>query len=104
MKTEQHLEKKRRKVILKIKEGLEKEGYKTSWRDPFLAWLQGMSLDQGKTEGEIADTLHIYDPPVPKIVPFDFTAACVRIDLDHFFFRYRSIIAKNWRMLLMPIP
>lgn len=32
------------------------------------------------------DTLYICDPPVRKIVPFDFAAACVSIHADNVFF------------------
>ena len=79
-------EKERKNVIPKIKEGLEKEGFKTSWRDPFLDWMQGVPLNQSNPEGKIGDSLYILEPPVPKIVPFDLATVSLRIDHDRIFF------------------
>jgi len=86
MKTEQHSEKKTRQIILKIKEELEKEGFKTTWQDPFYAWVHGNPLDQEQLKHNISDTLYIADPPVQKIVPFDFTAARLQINPDFIYF------------------
>ncbi len=87
MKTERHSERQKRQKILRIKEELEEEGFKTSWQNPFFAWVHGISLDQGEPEDRIGDTLYIFEPPVPKIVPFDLTTVSLRIEHDRIFFQ-----------------
>jgi len=95
MKTEQQSEEERSQVILKIKEELEKEGFKISWRDPFFAWVHDIPLDQGESENKISDTLYICDPPVPKIVPFDVATASLKIDHDQIFFELSLYYCKE---------
>jgi len=95
MKAEQHSEEERRQLVLKIKEDLEKEGFKTSWQDPFFAWVHGIPLDKGGSEHDIGDTLYIPDPPVRKIMPFDFAMVFLRIDHDHIFFELSLCYCKE---------
>ena len=95
MKTEWHSERQKRQKILRIKEELEKEGSKTSWQNPFFAWVHGISLDQGALEERTGDTLYILEPPVPKIVPFDLAAVSLRIDHDRIFFELSLYYCKE---------
>ena len=74
-------------ILQEIAEELKKEGFQTSRRDPFFAWVHGIPVDQGAREGGMGDTLYILEPPVPKIAPFDFAAVSLRIDRDHLFFQ-----------------
>ena len=87
MKTEQHSEEETRQLILKIKDELENEGFKTTWQDPFYAWVHGIPLDQqGGSKQDIGDTLYIFDPPVRRIVPFDLAAVRLGIHSDSIYF------------------
>ena len=95
MKIEQHSEKEIRQLILKIKEELEKEGFKTTWQDPFYAWVHGTPLDQEPLKHDIGDTLYIPDPPVRKIAPFDFAAVRLGIHPDSIYFELSLYYCKE---------
>ena len=95
MKAEQHSEEERRQTILKIKENLEREGFKTTWQDPFFAWIHGTPLDKKGSEHSIGDTLYISNPPVRKVTPFDFTMVSLRSDHDHIFFELSLYYCKE---------
>jgi hypothetical protein len=73
-------EEERRFRLLEIKQKLEKEGFKTTWRDPFFEWLRPTPPEIKEADNPIADVLYIPDPPVPKITPFDLATIAVRID------------------------
>jgi len=66
--------------LLEIKEKLEKEGFKTIWRDPFFEWLRSTPAGLKEADTQIGDNLYIPDPPIPKITPFDLAAIAVRVD------------------------
>jgi len=95
MKTERYSEEERRQIILKIKEELEKEGFKTTWRNPFIQWLHATSPHLQASENESGHTLYIGDLPVPKIAPFDVAAASLRIDLDRIYFELSLYYSKE---------
>jgi len=95
MKAEQHSEEERRQTILKIKEDLEREGFKTTWQDPFFAWIHGTPLDQKESEHSIGDTLYISNPPVPKVTSFDLTAVSIQIHPDSIYFQLSLYYCKE---------
>lgn len=95
MKAEQHSEEERRQTILKIKEDLEREGFKTTWQDPFFAWIHGTPLDQKESEHSIGDTLYISNPPVQKVTPFDFTAVRIQMHPDSIYFQLSLYYCKE---------
>ena len=95
MKAEQYSEKERRQTILKIKEDLERECFKTTWQDPFFAWVHGIPLDKGESEHDTGDTLYIPGPSVRKIMPFDFAMVSLRTDHDHIFFELSLYYCKE---------
>lgn len=95
MKTEQHSEEETRQLVLKIKEELEKEGFKTTWQDPFYAWVHGIPLDQEPLKYDIGDTLYIPNLPVRKIAPFDFAAVQLNIGADFIYFELSLYYCKE---------
>ena len=95
MKTEQHSEKEIRQLILKIKDELENEGFKTTWQDPFYAWVHDIPLDQEPSEHDIGNTFYIPDPPVRKIAPFDFVAVRLQILPDFIYFELSLYYCKE---------
>ena len=95
MKTERYSDRRKKQKILRIKEELEKEGFKTTWRNPFFAWVHDIPLDKWESESKISDTLYICDPPVPKIVPFDFAAVRLNIHPVHIYFELSLYYCKE---------
>ena len=74
------------KVILSLKEKLEEEGFKTTWQDPFFAWVHDTPLDQEPLNQEYGK-FYIYDPPVPKLTPFDIASVALSCsNNDHIYF------------------
>ena len=77
------------KVILSLKEKLEKEGFKTTWQNPFFAWVHNIPLDQKPLDYEYGKKFYIYDPPVPKLTPFDIAAIALSCSInDHIYFEF----------------
>ena len=75
------------KLVLKdIKDALNNQGFRTTWNDPFMEWLHPEWYVNKKRGTEDYTKLYIYDLPVPKITPFDFTSATVSVgdDCIHF--------------------
>ena len=68
-----------------IKLLLEKEGYQTSWIDPFKEWHRP-DLYVGKSEVATGEILYVRDPPVSWIAPFDLARAAIRIDDEIIYF------------------
>lgn len=52
-------------------------------------------MGKGGSEHDIGDTLYIPDPPVRKIVPFDFVMVSLRTDHDHIFFELSLYYCKE---------
>ena len=59
------------KPITELKELLEKEGFKTTWRNPFFSWLYPPLSGNEKPELDAGDILYILDLPIPKVAPLD---------------------------------
>jgi len=72
-------------TIMQLEEILEKEGFRTSWKDPFFSWLNQLAFEKGEPEQGLKSRLYILDPPIPKVAPFDFAAASLMIDWQIFF-------------------
>jgi hypothetical protein len=68
-----------------IKELLEKEGFRTSWTNPFMEW-QRPDLYAGKPEVMTGEILYVPEPPVSWIAPFDLAVVSVRINDGGIFF------------------
>jgi hypothetical protein len=68
-----------------IKELLEKEGFRTSWSNPFMKW-QHPDIYSGKSESETGKVLYVRDFPVPWIVPFDLAMVSIKIDDEGIYF------------------
>ena len=95
MKIEQHAQKERRQLILNIKDELKNEGFKTTWQDPFHAWVHDIPLDQEPLKRDIGNTFYIADPPVRKIAPFDFAAVRLQIPPDFIYFEFSLYYCKE---------
>lgn len=68
-----------------LKSALEKEGFKTSWIDPFRKW-QRPDLYDGKVDVKTGGDLYVLDPPVSWIVPFDLAVVSIRLDDQGIYF------------------
>ena len=68
-----------------IKKILEKDGFRTSWVNPFMEW-QRPDLYDGNTEVETGKILYVRDFPIPWIMPFDLAMVSIRIDDEGIFF------------------
>ena len=81
--------------ITELKELLEKEGFKTTWRNPFFTWLYPPVFGKGEPDLDAGEILYILDPPIPKIGPLDFTTICLmaqdRLLLLFSFFYYKAL-------------
>jgi len=75
-------EKEKKDLIMKIKEELGREGFKIAWNDPFMKWVHpDWHTDEKERVGDCT-RVYVYNLPVPKITPFDFTAAAVSVGDD----------------------
>lgn len=72
-------------TIFDFKEILQKEGFKTSWKDPFFIWLNKGRHEHGEPEQGLNSSLYILDPPIPKLTPFDYAAAEIRFNGQIYF-------------------
>ena len=71
------LEKEHQELILKLKKDLEIEGFKTSWQDPFFAWMHPENAKTKEPQNKPKNTFYICDLPIPKITPFDLAAVSI---------------------------
>jgi hypothetical protein len=69
----------RKKLLVEIKEKIENEGFKTSWRNPFFDWVQGIPAGLIPQKDGTGDILYVIDPPVPRLTPFDLAAVSISI-------------------------
>jgi hypothetical protein len=81
--------------ITELKELLEKQGFKTTWRNPFFTWLYPPVFGKGEPELDAGEILYVLGPPIPKITPLDFTTVCLmvqdRLFLQLSFFYYKAL-------------
>lgn len=81
-------------LLLKLKQELDKERFKTSWGHPFFEWLHGTSPEEPTSPLEGCDTLYISDLPVPRFTPFDVMAVSFRIEADQIYFELAIYYSK----------
>ena len=67
-------------ILERIREALEAEGYRTSWDDPFMRAVHPEWEDRGKPSPGTQAALHVLDPPLPRLCPFDL--ATVRVSMN----------------------
>lgn len=67
-----------------IRELLEKEGFRTSWRNPFMKW-QHPDLYAEESGIETGKILYVLDPPISWVAPFDIAVVSIRIDEGIYF-------------------
>lgn len=63
--------------LWRVKKVLEREGFRTTWRNPYFDWVHNV-LSKDRTDGLPKMDLYLSDPPVPRVAPFDFVM--VRIE------------------------
>lgn len=80
MNEKEYSEKTRKEVIFKLKEDLEKEGFETSWQDPFFVWIQGEPLQRELSNYDAGDKFYIYNLQFPKVAPFDTATITIHAD------------------------
>ncbi|MBN2570049.1 MAG: hypothetical protein JXB42_11520 [Deltaproteobacteria bacterium] len=85
MEEAQYSKKGRKELIFGLKKDLEREGFKTSWHDPFLAWMHGENIKTKDPQREPKNTFYIYDLPIPKMVPFDLAAVSITVNEEIYF-------------------
>lgn len=68
-----------------IKEILKKDGFRTSWINPFMKW-QRPDLYADEPQVKTGETLYVIEPPVSWITPFDLAMVSIRIDDKGIFF------------------
>ena len=65
-------------LALRMKQSLANEGFKTLWQRPMLDWVHGREFEEGNPSHDF----YIFNLPVEKITPFDFSEAHVSVN-DH---------------------
>jgi len=86
MQEAKYSENEQKELILKLKKDLEIEGFKTSWQDPFFAWMHGEPLQRELSDQDTGDNFYIYSLPFPNVAPFDI--ATIRINADSRFISF----------------
>ncbi|MFH0925188.1 MAG: hypothetical protein V1872_06090 [bacterium] len=69
-------------ILLKISKTLLREGFKTSWQNPFFAWVNATSLQPTVSKEKTDSILYIFDLPIPKITPFNLAIIALVISHD----------------------
>ena len=69
-------------LTLSIKQSLNNDGFKTTWRRPMLDWVHGRELEEGRPSHDF----YIFNFPVERITPFDFNEAHVSVNEHMIYF------------------
>ena len=69
-------------LALSIKQSLENKGFKTSWQRPMLDWVHGRELEEGSPSHDF----YIFNLPVERITPFDFSEVHVSVNEHSIYF------------------
>lgn len=66
-------------IALDIQRTLAKDGFLFSRNNPFHDWIRGEKVTSCKPD-ELGLSFYIANPPVPKMVPYDFTTAFISLE------------------------
>ena len=83
-------------LALNIKQSLENEGFKTSWQRPMFDWVHGREFKEGSPSHDF----YIFNSPVERITPFDFSEAHVSVDEHMINFELTFYYCKVLEMLI----
>lgn len=68
--------------VMVIKQSLDGEGFKTSWQRPMLDWVHGRKFGEELPSHDF----YIFNLPVERITPFDFTEAHLSVNEHTIYF------------------
>ncbi len=76
-----------KRVFFNLKDALIKEGFTTTWKDPFFCWIHNEPISTEDEPEETPRKFYVTNPPVPKISPFDLAVVEIYVDISqHIYF------------------